>query len=207
MTEFKFCPLCGANEIENIISGDDVQKIKNESFTVKANYLKCNSCGEKFYLPKEKQLAIERARNEYRNKYSIPSPIEIREFMDKYNLSIRDMGKITGIAFKTIDRYLNGVIPTLSNANLLRSLLYYPQIFLDLMLNTHDFSKRKASKLFDVLSNEVDFSSIKICKSDFKQSIIYVDEETEILQVESNDSSWSSAESDIPEVTGYRYAV
>lgn len=207
MTEYKFCPLCGANKIENIISGDDIQKIKNESFTVNANYLKCNSCGEKFYLPKEKQLAIERARNEYRNKYSIPSPLVIREFMDKYKLSIRDMGKITGIAFKTIDRYLNGVIPTLSNANLLRSLLYYPQIFLDLMLNTHDFSKRKASKLFEVLSSEVELSSIKICSTDLKPNILYVDQKTEILQVESNDSTWSSAESDNPEVTGYRYAV
>jgi transcriptional regulator with XRE-family HTH domain len=190
MKEASFCPICGSDDIVKVKNGSDIIKIKNEEFEVITNYMKCYSCNEKFYLPKDKLIAIEQARREYRKKYFIPSPDDIMSFMKKYKISLRDMEKLTGIAFKTIDRYLRGAIPNQSNANLLRMFFHYPEVLLDTVLNSETLPEKKILNLVEILKDEVSLESVLKCTHIFKEKLISLKSEDFSIKYNDREDPW-----------------
>ena len=143
MKKYPFCPNCGNEEYLKEIEKSKNIDIKGKQIPVKYKVIHCSSCNFDFTSLDEKFDVIEKAREKYRKMFGIPSPDEIGNFMKKYKLSLRDMEALTGIAFKTIDRYLKGGIPDPSNAKFLKILLNSIDVVKELMDENDRFSSKR----------------------------------------------------------------
>lgn len=133
MTKYPFCPNCGHEGNLKVIIKEETIDIKGTAITVKSEVTHCSNCGIDFSGLEKTFDVINEARRIYREMHQIPSPEVIKALMDKYKFSLRDMEHLTGIAFKTIDRYLKGAIPDPSNAKYLSTLIEFPEVVLNLM--------------------------------------------------------------------------
>lgn len=98
----------------------------------------------------DKELGIEFTTNEmdfenleqiyvqYREKYNIPSPEEIKHMRERYGLSALKMSEVLGIGVNQYRRYEEGVMPTEAIGKMLRS-VETPSVFLEYLRD----SKRK----------------------------------------------------------------
>lgn len=156
MNALKMCPVCGSENLVIETNKKDYIEIKGEKIEVESKAITCKECNESFATFEDEMDLIERARDIYREKFDIPSPAKISEFMKKYKFSFRDLEKLTGIAFKTIDRYLRGAIPDPSNANLLKTYMRYPEVLLDVLKESVHFNKHKFDTSKEILQEEID---------------------------------------------------
>ncbi len=155
MKKVQFCPNCGSENSITIIDKEKTIEIKGIPVTVNYKVKHCSNCGIDFKSLDETFDLINQARQQYRIMFNIPSPEKIREFMDKYHFSLRDMEKLTGIAFKTIDRYLKGAIPDPSNVKFFKLLFNNPETVLFLMENDPHFKAPKFNVTRKLLEKEI----------------------------------------------------
>ncbi|RMI13591.1 MAG: hypothetical protein D6681_05785 [Calditrichaeota bacterium] len=155
MKAYPFCPVCGTDGSVSQAKTEKTVNIRGVEISVEVEVKRCSSCGEEFTSLSNTFDLINRAREIYRKKFNIPSPEDIRLFMKKHRFSLRDMEKLTGIAFKTIDRYLKGAIPDPSNAKFLAMLLQFPEVTLSLMKRDAHFSLPKFTQTWELLKEEV----------------------------------------------------
>ncbi|HED12018.1 MAG TPA: YgiT-type zinc finger protein [Caldithrix abyssi] len=166
MSTLKICPVCASDNIVKETSKKDFVEIKGEKIELYSTVTVCQDCGETFASLKDEMELINRAREIYRNRHGIPSPGQILEFKNRYRLSLRDMEKLTGISFKTIDRYLKGSIPDPSNSTLLKIFLNFPYVVYKFLCDEkfssekYNFSRKKASEAipFKIISYKTDAS-------------------------------------------------
>lgn len=77
-------------------------------------YYRCNDTGMIFTDAECDEKGLDDIYNQYRKKYGIPSPDQIRDIRKKYNLSAIIMSKILGIGDNQYGLYENGEMPTKS---------------------------------------------------------------------------------------------
>jgi len=140
---YPFCPMCGVEDAVSKVDKIENINIKGEQISVTSTVMLCSECHNEFSNLNDTYSVIEKARSIYRQKHNIPSPEAIRNFMAEHRLSLRTMEYLTGIAFKTIDRYLKGAIPDPSNVKLLEIFMNYPGVLLDAMNRNAVFSAKK----------------------------------------------------------------
>ncbi|GAB4176055.1 MAG: hypothetical protein Kow00108_11330 [Calditrichia bacterium] len=152
----EYCPNCGAKDTVRRVKTKLDFNFKNEIITVDAEIYECSNCREQFDDAFESEKYVQEARRIYFEKHHLLKPEELKQFLDEYDLSYRDVEAITGIAFKTISRYVYGVIPDRSNSTLLKILKNYKNVFLDLVEeNKQKLSTRKYKKLVNRLKTEI----------------------------------------------------
>ncbi|KAA3617555.1 MAG: hypothetical protein D8M58_01665 [Calditrichaeota bacterium] len=154
MRELTGCPLCGSEDLTKEIGKKEIIKIRNEKIEVISNNsIQCDSCKESITSFKSEDELINEARQIYREKKNIPSPTDIINFKKQYNLGFRDFEELTGIANKTLQRYIKGAIPDPSTVKLLVLLMNDPEIVVSLMSSNPYFDKQK----FQSIIREWDF--------------------------------------------------
>lgn len=155
MKNYLFCPNCGQENSLSTIKKEEKINIKGTEIPVISKVVHCSSCDIDFAPLDETFDVIVEARAKYRKMFNIPSPDDIYKFMEEHNFSLRDMEALTGIAFKTIDRYLKGGIPDPSNAKLLSIILEFPEVLLEKITESNHFDSNRFNKIKDFLSQEV----------------------------------------------------
>ena len=155
MTEYPFCPECGKENTLIAVDKKETIDIKGTPITVDSKITKCTACEAELASFGDTFDVIEKARDIYRQRRGIPSPQEIRTYMKKFHFSLRDMEALTGIAFKTIDRYLKGAIPDPSNAKLLQVVIQFPEIVLTLMNKEERYSASRFEETKSKLKIEI----------------------------------------------------
>jgi len=131
---------------------------RKESFPyIHHNYL-CKDTGERFTTTDLDEADIQQVYNQYRQKYNIPFPDEIKALRAKYDLSARKMAEILGFGINVYRNYEQGEVPNLSNAKLIR-LAADPKKFKELViLNTSLKEKKRAQLLTKIeaqINNEI----------------------------------------------------
>ncbi len=155
MKEAKFCPNCGSENSIVFVEKEKSIDIKGVPIPVKYKVKHCTNCQIDFKSLSETFDVINQARQQYRIMFNIPFPEELQDFKDKYHFSLRDMEKLTGIAFKTIERYLKGAIPDPSNIKFFKVLLNNPETVLFLMNDDPYFKARKFNATRELLEKEI----------------------------------------------------
>lgn len=87
---------------------------RGEIFYYTRFYYRCNDTGFTFTNAECDEMGLNDIYNQYRKKYGIPSPDEIRDIRKKYNLSAIVMSKILGIGDNQYGLYENGEMPAKS---------------------------------------------------------------------------------------------
>ena len=93
---------------------------RKEKFKVYFHSYKCGETGEQFEDEQFAELNYQQLQNQYRAKYSIPFPDEIKSIREKYGLSAVKMSDVLGFGTNGYRNYEAGEIPSESNARLIQ---------------------------------------------------------------------------------------
>ena len=95
-------------------------EFRKEKFELVYHYYLCEDSGEKFEDERLTQLNLSQVYNQYRKRYNLPFPEEIKELREQYDLSASKMSEVLGFGINIYRNYENSEIPNSSNARLIQ---------------------------------------------------------------------------------------
>jgi len=125
--------------------------IRKESFSVMYHKWRCEDTGEEFEDSKMMETNLRQAADQYRSKYNLPFPEEIREIREQYDISAAKMSEVLRFGINQYKQYENGELPSESNASLI-FLAHHPKGFCQLV----DFSSLEGSEK-ESLKNKAEY--------------------------------------------------
>ncbi|MEE3447355.1 MAG: type II toxin-antitoxin system antitoxin SocA domain-containing protein [Bacteroidales bacterium] len=101
---------------------------RKESFEYVHLFYECNETKERFTTDEIDEVNVSQIYNQYRVKYGIPFPDEIKQIREKYDLPATKMSQILGFGDNQYRLYENGEMPSEANGKILMSIML-PQVF------------------------------------------------------------------------------
>lgn len=149
-----FCPIC-ENENDMIeVKSKELVKVRGEEFLVNVHYYKCTSCGEEFETSASKVDPVEEAYNRYREKHSLLTPNQIKEFRHKFDLTQKELTLLLGWGAVTLSRYENGALQNLSHDRELQEANTTDGLLKLIELTPNALSEEKKERLISMLRGE-----------------------------------------------------
>ncbi len=96
-------------------------EFRREKFEVVHFYYLCMDTKEEFTTTELDELNTNQLYNQYREKYSIPFPDEIREIREQYEISASKMSDVLGLGANSYRQYEAGEMPTVANGRLIQA--------------------------------------------------------------------------------------
>lgn len=107
---------------------------RKEEFKIHKHFFRCEKCNQQFTTTEIDNLNIEQVYNQYREKYQIPSPIQLKKLRERYGLSASKMAEVLGFGVNVYRNYEGGEVPNTSNGTLL-NLILEPEKFRKIILS------------------------------------------------------------------------
>lgn len=98
-------------------------KFRKEDFNYCHHNYYCKDTNQFFTSTELDEINLNQVYNQYRDKYNIPFSDEIRELRDKLSISAVKMSKILGFGTNGYSNYEKGEVPSISNANLIKTII------------------------------------------------------------------------------------
>ena len=134
---------------------------RKEKYQYAHLYYECVDTKERFTTTKMDEKNLFQVYNQYRIKYGIPFPDEIRKTREMYDLSASKMSKILGFGDNQYRLYENGDIPSEANGKIL-SLITTPSVFKDyIKIAKNQFEEREYNKILLKLDHSIENSNSK----------------------------------------------
>lgn len=111
-------PITG-NEMELRMEPGFKMTFRKEEFTIVHHYWFCTDTGEQFTDDAIDDLDLGQVYNQYREKYGIPFPEEIKAIREKYGVSASKMSEILGLGANSWRNYEAGEVPSVANGRLI----------------------------------------------------------------------------------------
>jgi len=156
------------------VTGKDMQvrtevtslAFRKEEFEVVTHYSECEDSGERFSDDRLDELSIVQVHNQYREKYGIPFPDEIRRIREGYGISASKMSEILGLGANSYRLYESGEVPSVAIGRLIMS-IRNPAIFIQqVTASVHFLSDKEIKKLTSSAENHnIEFVAEKIFPS------------------------------------------
>jgi HTH-type transcriptional regulator/antitoxin MqsA len=108
MTTTIQCVLCGG--IARGVKEKREIRIGNRVASVDDEFMRCESCGEEFYIADQMQQAQERAGNIIRAEEGLLASRDIRRIRDRYDLTQAELERLLGVGPKTVVRWERGTV-------------------------------------------------------------------------------------------------
>jgi transcriptional regulator with XRE-family HTH domain len=122
-------------------------EFRKESFNVLFQYYLCKDTGEQFTDDTLDDVNINQVYNQYRAKYGIPFPDEIKALREQYGLSANKMADILGLGINVYRNYESGEMPSVSNGRLIQ-MIKDPKEFRQLIeYSKGEFSTEELDKI------------------------------------------------------------
>lgn len=106
---------------------------RKESFDVLFHTWHCVDSGENFEDENFSNINYEQVVNQYRERYNIPFPEDIKAIREQYNLPAIRMSQVLGLGENSYRQYEAGEMPSLANARLIQ-MAADPHKFLELLI-------------------------------------------------------------------------
>ena len=124
----------------------DTLTFRKEKSHVMYHYYLCEDSGERFTDDRLDTLNTVQATNQYREKYGIPFPEEIKQIREQYGVSASKMSEILGMGANTYRLYEAGEMPTVANGRLILSVRDPEEFIKQVQASTHMLSERESEK-------------------------------------------------------------
>nr|WP_295928926.1 type II toxin-antitoxin system antitoxin SocA domain-containing protein [uncultured Dyadobacter sp.] len=95
---------------------------RKEEFEVVTHYYECADSGDRFTDDSLDELSTVQVHNQYREKYGIPFPDEIRQIRARYGVSASKMSEILGLGANSYRLYETGEVPSVAIGRLIISI-------------------------------------------------------------------------------------
>lgn len=115
-----------------------IMDFRKEPFQIQFQYYLCKETGEQFTDNELDEVNTNQVYNQYRAKYGIPFPDEIKAIREQYGLPANKMAEILGLGVNVYRNYESGEVPSVSNGRLIQ-LVKDPKEFRQLI----DYSKNE----------------------------------------------------------------
>jgi len=119
---------------------------RKEEFSFIFHGYRCVDSKQQFTTTALGNVNLFQIYNQYREKYNLPFPDEIKAIRKKYELSALKMSKILGFGVNVYRNYENGEVPNLSNGKLIR-LIDKPKQFKTLVQLSNGLKEKAKIKL------------------------------------------------------------
>ena len=120
---------------------------RKENFNYIHQFYECEDTKERFSTTELDEANIAQVYNQYRAKYGIPFPEEIKRIRQHYALSATKMSEILGFGENQYRLYENGDMPSEANGKVLMSIMN-PEIFRSFVENARgQFSEEEFAKI------------------------------------------------------------
>jgi transcriptional regulator with XRE-family HTH domain len=96
-------------------------EFRKDLFTIMQFHYRCVDTGQEFTNDMLDQININQLYNQYREKYGVPFPDEIREIREQYGLSATKMAEILGFGVNSYRQYESGDIPSVASGRLIQA--------------------------------------------------------------------------------------
>ena len=93
---------------------------RKEDFKIHSHFFVCEDSKEQFTTTELDELNLLQVHNQYRDKFNLPFPNEIKKIREKYSLSATKMSEILGFGTNSFRNYENGEVPSSSNGRLIQ---------------------------------------------------------------------------------------
>jgi len=158
-------PITG-KEMKRMVK-DYVLVFRKEEFPILYHYYHCEDSGEEFTDEGLDNLNVIQAYNQYRTRYNLAFPDEIKGIREQYGVSATKMAEILGFGVNVYRHYESGEVPSISNARLIQ-LVKDPAEFKKLVVASNVLTGNaldNAMKRIDgLISCQSDFNSIGLPK-------------------------------------------
>ncbi len=135
---------------------------RKEPFTVDFHVYRCDETGEEFTDDQFGDVNMNQVYNQYRAKYHLPFPDDIKALREKYGLPAIKMAEVLGFGANVYRNYESGEIPSQSNARLIQ-LAQDPEEFKKLIKLSGIYEGKQQLKILDridkIISEEKDVFS------------------------------------------------
>lgn len=142
---------------------------RKEPFEITYHSFVCADSHEEFEDDRLTTLNLQQVTDQYRERYNIPFPEQIKAIRESYGLSAARMSEILGLGINTWRLYENGEVPTVANARLIQ-LISDPQNFVK---HISEFGSCK-SKEIEKIRKQIAENQLKECNSHFFESLFHV---------------------------------
>ncbi len=128
------CPNCEkVTEIELITKTQEFD-VRGVKVPIEVNFFKCGDCNTEFEDPKMENDPYDSAYREYRRRFGMLQPEDIKDFRKKYGLTQTELSQLLGWGGATLSRYENGALQDEAHEKTLR-LVLEPSNLLKLILD------------------------------------------------------------------------
>jgi len=122
---------------------------RKEKFQYVHQFYECDETKERFTTTALDEVNIGQVYNQYRSKYGIPFPDEIKHVRQRYGLSATKMSQILGFGDNQYRLYENGDMPSETNGKILMS-IQNPLIFENFVINAkNQFDEQDYAKILE----------------------------------------------------------
>lgn len=154
------CPVCEKSSGIEVVTKNQVFKIKGENINVDVDLYSCKNC-DAVFSSKELGDPFKKAYKAYRDLKKMVQPEEIVTFRQKYDLTQKELSSLLGFGEVTLSRYENGSLQDETHDTLLK-LVMDPTNLLELINEKEDIFLGKKKK--DLQSRLVEELAVaKIC--------------------------------------------
>lgn len=120
---------------------------RKEPFEVMYHFYVCKDSGEQFTTDELDEVNTNQVYNQYRTKYGIPFPDEIKAVREQYGLPASKMAEVLGLGINVYRNYEAGEVPSVSNGRLIQ-LIKDPKEFRSLIdLSRNEFTEDELNKI------------------------------------------------------------
>lgn len=142
---------------------------RKEPFEIIYHSYVCSESHEEFEDDRLTMLNMQQVTDQYREKYNIPFPEQIKAIRESYGLSAARMSEMLGLGINTWRLYENGEVPTVANARLMQ-LIGDPQNFIKHISEFGTCSQREIDKIRKNITEQKQ----KTGESHFFESLFHV---------------------------------
>jgi len=129
---------------------------RKEPFQIWFQYYVCKDTGEQFTDEELDEVNTNQVYNQYRDKYGIPFPDEIKATREQYGLSANKMSEILGLGINVYRNYEAGEVPSVSNGRLIQ-MVKDPKEFKKLIdVGKNEFTAEELEKINRKINHSLD---------------------------------------------------
>lgn len=127
----------------------DTLTFRKEAFPIVYHCYLCEDSGERFTDERLDTLNTVQATNQYREKYGVPFPEEIRRIRERYGVSASKMSEILGLGANAYRLYEAGEMPTVANGRLILSVSNPDEFIKQVEASAHFLTEREGVRFID----------------------------------------------------------
>jgi len=129
---------------------------RKEEFEITYHCYLCEESGERFTTDVEDKINQTQVHNQYREKYGIPFPDEIKEIREMYGISASKMSDILGFGTNSYRLYESGEIPSVANGRLILAIKQPPDFIKQVEASSNIISDKEKQNLLSHANNLVE---------------------------------------------------